>query len=169
MDSPIKKAASIRGLTTEVQLKWLYEAAQRMESIVEIGSHRGRSTYVLCSGCRGKVYAVDPFEWDPWHCGNVFDDFMRNLRTFHNLSVLIMTSEEAAASVWVPPSVDMVFIDADHSYEAVLADLRFWEPRVKKMICGHDIKMPGVKQAVEDFLGADVCNQDDIWWREKNA
>ena len=44
------------------ELEWLYKAAKRMKSIVEIGSWQGRSTYVLLSGCQGPVMAVD--KWD---------------------------------------------------------------------------------------------------------
>ena len=40
------------------------------ETVVEIGSARGYSTYALALACqqngRGKVYAIDPHEPNPW-------------------------------------------------------------------------------------------------------
>jgi SAM-dependent methyltransferase len=50
-------------------------------------------------------------------------------------------------------SIDCIFIDGDHSYVAVLADLRFWwkKLRVGGQILGDDYWMDDVKQAVSDF------------------
>ncbi len=65
-------------------------------------------------------------------------------------------------------SFDFVFIDADHTYEGVLADLKAWFPKVRcgGLISGHDIDNPlgkvdaeedwGVRKAVTDFM-KDVC------------
>ena len=45
-----------------------------------------------------------------------------------------------AAASFEDQSLDMVYIDADHSYEAVLADLIAYGPKLKPdgVICGHD-------------------------------
>jgi hypothetical protein len=52
-------------------------------------------------------------------------------------------------------SLDLVYIDAGHSYEAVRADLEAWFPKVKPggVIAGHDFINPayGVLQAVTQF------------------
>jgi hypothetical protein len=53
---------------------------------------------------------------------------------------------------------DMVFIDGDHSYQAVKNDIDLWYPKVKDggYIGGHDYDYPGldfgVKQAVDEFV-----------------
>jgi len=51
--------------------------------------------------------------------------------------------------------LDFVFIDANHSYEHVLADLKLWVPKVKSggLIMGHDwwSKFPGVIIAVTEY------------------
>ena len=61
-------------------------------------------------------------------------------------------------------TLDFVFIDADHTYESVLADLKAWVPKVRYggLISGHDIDNPlgdtgaeedwGVRRAVTDFM-----------------
>ncbi len=69
-------------------------------------------------------------------------------------------------------SLDYVYIDADHRYEGVLADITAWYPKVKSggFICGHDTYPSpghesgnnqdafGVARAVEDFFGDEVEN-----------
>jgi predicted O-methyltransferase YrrM len=151
-------AMNVVGMMLREEVAWLHKAAQEMESIVEIGSYRGRSTYVLCAGCRGMVYAVDPFVAN-FHqeIRDVFEDFAENLKAFENLIPVIKTSQEAAHSIIIPAMVDMVFIDADHSYRAVLEDLQLWEPRTRKLVCGHDYggpMTPGVEEAVNEYFGS---------------
>ena len=75
---------------------------------------------------------------------------------------------EAAALDVIPSKLDMVFLDGDHSYEAVMADLKTWAPRATKLLCGHDLtdpNYPGVRQAVYEYFGADaiVSGPDSLW------
>ncbi len=74
--------------------------------------------------------------------------------------------------VWRLPSVegarqfqdgtlDFVFIDGDHTYEAVRDDIQAWLPKLKPggLLCGHDYSNPGwpflgVDQAVNEFAAA---------------
>jgi len=55
-------------------------------------------------------------------------------------------------------SLDFVFLDADHTYEGIKADIMAWLPKVKDggWICGHDYENPdfptwGVTQAVGEL------------------
>lgn len=53
----------------------------------------------------------------------------------------IRKGASVAIAATVPDrSLDFVYIDADHSYQAVLDDLRAWTPKVKSrgVIAGHD-------------------------------
>lgn len=51
----------------------------------------------------------------------------------------------AAADTIEDGSLDFVFIDADHSYESVRADIRAWLPKLKAgaLLSGHDYSPPG--------------------------
>jgi predicted O-methyltransferase YrrM len=78
-----------------------------------------------------------------------------------------------AAEHFDDASLDLVFIDADHSQEAVARDLLAWVPKVKPggVIAGHDYgshSHPGVKVAVDGFFHAhpNPVHQEDnrVWW-----
>jgi predicted O-methyltransferase YrrM len=69
-------------------------------------------------------------------------------------NVLIHREDSIVASKSFPDNYfDLVYIDADHSYEAVKLDLKYWYPKVKKggMLCGHDANRPGVEPAINEF------------------
>jgi hypothetical protein len=177
-ETPVDKAEKIQGWMTRPELEWLYEKSKTMESVVEIGSFRGRSTFVLASGCnggQGKVYAIDPFtavalENNLAVSGKPsFDDFLKNCGHFPHLTAIKKTSVEAAALDIVPAKVDMVFFDGDHTREGLTADLKAWVPRTRKLICGHDLtgpNYPGVRQALYEFFGADrvMSGPDSLWF-----
>lgn len=151
----------IAGWMSVADLLWLFGTAKKMESIVEIGSWKGRSTHALLSGCQGTVYAVDHFlgsidERSSPHAEaqerDIHKDFMENVGSFENLKVLKMDNAEAVEQ-FADHSVDMVFIDAGHLYEEVLGDIKRWLPKVKKIICGHDRGDEQVMRAVEEVFG----------------
>jgi pyruvyltransferase len=160
--------SKIEGWMYQGDLRWLYKMARGMASIVEIGSWKGRSTHALLSGCNGTVTAVDHFKGTPGSAyqggPHVYEEFMRNVGRFKNLRVLKMDSLEAAKEVG---SAEMIFIDGSHSYEAIKNDLEAWAPKATKLICGHDIQQPGVRQAVaENFGNVEIHGQ--IWYKKLN-
>ncbi len=73
--------------------------------------------------------------------------------------IMAMSSADAAAKV-PSGSLDLVFLDADHSYPGVREDLALWVPKVKPggWIGGHDYQnrepgydFSGVDRAVEEW------------------
>lgn len=67
-----------------------------------------------------------------------------------------------AASLFADQYFDWVFVDASHTYEDCMKDLKAWYPKVKSggYLCGHDYvdnamtqaKGWGVKRAVDTFM-----------------
>lgn len=80
----------------------------------------------------------------------------------------------AGASAVQDGSLDLCYIDAEHTYEAVAADIAAWLPKVRRggWIGGHDYDHPmerrgkwGVKRAVDEAFGGRVeLGVDHTWW-----
>ena len=171
--APIQKALHIEGWMSYPELKWLYERSRDMGSVVEIGSFKGRSTAAILAGCQGKVTAVDTWKGDNdgngtlkvlYELGDIKKEFMKNVGDSPNLEAMEMESLEAAKKV---DDADFVFIDGEHTYESVKADILAWLPKTRKLIAGHDYQIgwPEVMRAVNDTLGQ-VTVVDTIWFKE---
>jgi predicted O-methyltransferase YrrM len=131
----------------------------------ELGMDKGILTRALVLSCPNLLLTgVD-----------VFPDRQRSRRVFElaesyqdRLIVLEMTTREASAKV--PLSfLDFVFIDADHSYEAVKDDIACWAPKVRSggWVGGHDYhprKFPGVVKAVDEAYGKRVQHWPGTIW-----
>ena len=168
----------IEGWIKPVELLWLYSTAKEMDSIVEVGSWRGRSTHALLSGCRGTVWAVDHFKGSKEHLEykdltfseeekeGLYKDFLKNVGFFKNLKVLKMRSLDAAEK-FKNNSVDMVFIDGGHGYEEVKQDIKAWYPKARKIICGHDFDWQTVYDAVDESFDK-IFILEGLWVNFKN-
>lgn len=170
----------IQGWTTDEELAFLGEQAQGMTSIVELGSHKGRSADVLLKNCKGPVVCVDLWDGKTEFPGDnaerseffdpesVYAEFMQNVGHYPNVIVMRSDSVEAAKEI---KDTDMVFIDADHSYEGCKKDIEAWRGKTRKLICGHDYNntWPGVMRAVNEAFpdGVKVCGS--IWYKEVAA
>lgn len=173
----IDKREGINGWMTESELDWLKRTAGKMSSIVEIGSHKGRSTKVLLDNCKGTVRCVDL--WDGklemsndgprealFDGDEILNEFIQNVGMYGNLEWTRKDSVEAASGI-PDKSVDMVFIDGDHSYEGCKRDIEAWLPKARKIICGHDYSnnWPGVIRAVDENI-RDFFVHESIWYKE---
>lgn len=81
--------------------------------------------------------------------------------------VFIGTTENAAGTI-LDKSRDFVFIDADHSTEGVIADIKAWRPKLKPngWLIGHDWNMQSVREGVEYFYSDYRVGKGDdhVWW-----
>lgn len=118
---------------------------------VELGSHRGRSAAYMAveivnSGKKIKFDTVDNFSVDYGNPDNfaingstkeIFDANIEPVKDYVNL-IVGLTVE--VAQNYADESLDFVWVDADHHYDLVLADINTWYPKVKKgsWIGGHD-------------------------------
>jgi len=64
-------------------------------------------------------------------------------------------------------SLDFVYIDGDHNYNAVVEDIEHWQPKIKSggYIAGHDIIIYDVLYAVQKTLNTPnmVLFSDTSW------
>jgi predicted O-methyltransferase YrrM len=128
--------STIDGWLTREQAGVLFAAASRLpegSTVVEIGSHRGRSTVVLAGAlpAGARLVAVDPF--DPaWRYGGA-DTRAALERHLAAAGVadrveIRATSSRAARATYDGP-VDLLYVDGKHDYRTVRDDLR-WADRV---------------------------------------
>ena len=143
--------------------------------IVEVGSYLGASTCFLAAGARernGRVHAVDT--WD----NRAMTEPMRD-------TYAEFTSHIAPWREWIQPwrgesveiaeefdgSIDLLFVDGDHSYEGVRVDLEAWLGKVKDggIVVLHDYGWAeGVRRAARELLvplqGEAGHRLDTIYW-----
>lgn len=80
------------------------------------------------------------------------------LKGYPNFVLVVASAHDA--SQWIADeSLDFVFIDSDHSYEAVKQDVADWTPKVRSggIVSGHDYyngkyNRMGVIQAVDEYV-----------------
>jgi predicted O-methyltransferase YrrM len=99
----------------------------------------------------------DPHQNDQYvKNGLLYEKFMSNVdRVKHIITPRIGDSIELSKT-YEDDSLDFVFIDGDHSYEAVKADIQAWLPKVKSngLLAGHDYGWcESVRKAVHEVLG----------------
>jgi SAM-dependent methyltransferase len=170
----------------------LYEAlSSRLndgEHCVEVGCWLGRSTIFLAEeirkkGIAAKIYAVDTWKGTPGdpdqgptlakHNGDVFSVFDTNVRSAGAQHIIEPIREASGAAAGILAhrrgSLAWVFIDADHSYNAVSRDIAAWAELVKPdgMIAGHDIGYPDVERAVREAFGSNFLIEGSCWVAER--
>ena len=161
----------------------MVEVAPDNAHFVEVGAYLGKST--ACMGVEiansGKKITFDVVDiWRntpqaPVSCTDdeMFEAFKQNISSVASFVNPRRMDSVTAAGTYPDSSLDFVFIDADHSYEACLADINAWLPKVKVggYIAGHDyFSWPGVSEAVnEAFSGKkfQAFQDENVWVYKK--
>jgi len=137
--------------------------------VVEIGVDRGRNSLRIFDLLKpSKMYLVDA--WDYRLVQTVYvteNDILIAKQMFEttqthvfslwkdNESVSIINKESTeAASNFDDLYFDLIYIDANHSYESVIKDLIAWYPKLKNngIIAGHDWNHESVERAIREFI-----------------
>jgi len=82
-----------------------------------------------------------------------FEKAKQCLSEFTDKIVFIKQKSEQAVN-FIPDDLDFVYIDGDHSYEAVKKDIENYYPKVKigGILGGHDFNMFDVSKAVREWV-----------------
>ncbi len=156
-------------------------------TIVEVGTWRGKTAKQVLERCPNVIlYMIDR-----WECAPHGDSYLTsgsqtalrpqadydvayhlcaNLALIHGRRVHIIRSDSVvAADDFKPVSVDLVFIDGDHSYDGARRDIIAWRPKVRVggWLGGHDYAHPDqgeVKRAVDELIGDVVLGENRTWW-----
>lgn len=177
--------------------KWLEKPPRQGAVVVEVGVALGKTVSFIADWCLAnnrtdiEVWAVDSWEHNApngeqqqWAklMGGDFSLYAKSMlehdpKAFEFARV-VRARSEVAARMFADASVDLVAVDADHSYEGCLRDITAWRPtlRLDGMIGGddhHEKHHPGVIQACQESFGVgyDVINEANgwpdgrVWWR----
>ena len=142
--------------------------------IVEFGTLFGLTTLLLVhhKTPTQKVITVDNFSWNPFGLTPALHrDFtkriLRSAILSDGLELADMTSQIFRDKYQgVVPY--MVFLDADHSYQAVKEEIMWAKKLGVEIICGHDYGNPnfGVTRAVDESFPEGVEVKGMVWWHK---
>lgn len=156
---------------------------------VEIGSWSGKSATFLAemikeSGKKIQLFCVDPYSYglhgaDAW----TEIEFPRLIKFrksivqngFEDIVFNILSKSKNASSIFMDGSLDMVYIDGDHTQQGCTDDIIAYLPKLRPdgVLAGHDYtdEWDGVMKAVNSvFYPADfkvICK--DTWVLNKSA
>lgn len=177
------KSSKIQGWLMRGEPAILYELASRYIKrggiAAEIGSWKGKSSYVLANVCRKKnavLYCIDTFagpENDTLGINNEGEELYeaaKDPKSFFNNNIkknlaglpvefYKMTSHRAAMKI-KDKSLDFCFIDGDHTLPVIAEDIKDYLPKMKPggVLVGHDysyVENPrnDVKKTVDKLIG----------------
>ena len=168
--------AEIDGWLTPGEADALYDLAKTARGpIVEIGSYAGRSTAALALGSAAgdsqAVFAIDDFRGvldrdtngqtiDGTYNRRITPDTLRRNLDGAGVNglVKIIDKPAAAALELTPAEIGLLFVDGDHDFASVKADLENYAPRIGDrgfLVC-HDVTPldPGVAAAFDELITA---------------
>lgn len=135
-------------------------------SVCEVGVAEGNnSIYMLDNWSIKLLICVDSWrrldqkgdgaEGNNWHIENFNKFFKRAAKHANRVWIMPGLSVEMSRLIQ-DESLDLLYLDGDHNYEGVMADLHAWVPKVKKggIVAGHDylnLEDYGVNKAVSEF------------------
>ena len=159
------------------------------QPIGEVGCWLGKSLHYLARelqlrGKTNQIYAIDTWSGDDTLAEHVaklggpdklYQMFLQNMRQFAGRVLPIRMPSVEAAALFPDEFFGALFLDANHSYEAVRADLEAWYPKVRHggLIFGHDYipthlrSLGGVVRAVDEFFADDSieCRPASRVWK----
>jgi predicted O-methyltransferase YrrM len=163
----------------DIRSRWLVDLIRQRgyRVAVELGVGSGQTTTLLGLRCpQTTIYGVD--RWDGnypksvtaynlrgW--GVVRQQYYNATAQYGNIKTLEM--DTVAAAGHVPGPVDVLFVDAEHTYPAVMRECAAWLPKMSPggVVAGHDIHVGEVRKAVEElFPGRWHETADKVWWVE---
>ena len=165
----------------------LIKECPRRPTVLEVGTWMGH-TAIAMANAGATVHCVDTWEGSPSDASSdwvkeagggdaAYEKFCENIGHRRDKSIFPWrrSSRAAARMYWTP--FDIIFIDAEHTYEAVKADILAWWRHLADdgVMCGHDyetIQFPGVTKAVDELFpgGVEVLGkkgQGAIWLVKK--
>jgi len=150
----------------------------------EIGVAAAKYSEVICQNAPGlKLLCVDPWikqDDDPIHRKNHNNHYISATKRLKNYDATMIRARSMDAVRDVPlESLDFVYIDSNHVFDAVMVDIIEWSKRVKPggIVSGHDyndFENFGIIKAVDTYTEVHKIEQwfltdervKSWWWRK---
>jgi len=165
--------------------------ANRFHRVAEIGVYHGETTKRILNNLTvnpliKEYYCIDPWcivpkeygSWSAWPQKTWDEKYYKTCKVmtyFPAMKIIRMTSTSASL-LFSRGFFDMVYIDGNHLYKAVVEDIESWLPLVRKggILAGHDYLYRSGKgrrskcevlPAVDDTLGKTniQAERDSVW------
>ena len=146
---------ALGGLTdeeTEGLVGWVKKSG--VPTFVEIGTLFGFTARAVAQRTEAKVLAVDIFCWNPFGLtGEEHERFTRKVLEDSRVELIRRDSQDFLKSMDVGNA--LVFLDGDHRYAAVKAELEILKSKGVRHLAGHDFgnSLFGVTRAVREVIG----------------
>lgn len=131
---------------------------KKLYVMAEVGVRDGRTTFALLDSIPElKIYAIDT------NISLFYNDEVK--KKYGDRLIPIQGYSFLVADQILDGSLDIVFIDADHSYESVKKDIIKYTPKLKPtgLLTGHDIDYPGVNKAVNEVIKNYDVGPNFVW------
>lgn len=145
--------------------------------VIEFGTLFGLTTGLMASVARAGqvIVTVDNFCWNPFGLTPALHEaFTRKILRGELASGRVELRVCDSASFrreYAGPRPALVFLDADHTYEAVRDEIAWAKGLGVPLICGHDYGNPrfGVTRAVDEAFPEGVEVQGMVWVKRVNT
>lgn len=132
------------------------------KTMAEVGVKFGRTTFFLLDNVHDLVIHAVDLDISTFYNKEVKSKYKDRLIPIKGYSYDV-------ADQLPNNSMDLIFIDADHSYESVKKDIAAYTPKLKDngILSGHDIDYPGVNKAVRELIKDFDVGPNNVWIKHK--
>jgi len=170
----LKKANKIFTHLTNEEKYTLFQLAKTVPKggiAVEIGSYLGASSCFMALGLRkrsGRLYCIDTWQNESMTEGlrDTFAEFSDNIAPFRDIIIPLRGKSEVLGREF-KEKISLLFLDGDHSYEAVSCDFFTWLPHlnIQAVVVLHDC---GWADGVQRLIAEDIRPRAVKWRQTAN-
>jgi len=146
-----------------ISTKYVRENTDFPLVVAEIGVWKGTNAAWLRQMNIESLYLIDPYKpfarsekssvFKEEYLNRIKIEMYGNLLLWDSPIRFVNLSSVDAAPLFPDAFFDYVYIDGDHTYDAVYQDMTLWHPKVKPggFLAGHDYPAKMVSAAVQDW------------------
>ncbi len=145
--------------------------------VTEVGVFKAKNSELILKNLNvKKIYLIDPYKkYKEYKNDGYYNklnraekDSERRMKKYgKKIEFIKKYSTNAIKDI---PLCDFIYLDGNHSYEYVKKDIEIYSKKLsdKGIIAGHDIRLNGVKKAVEEFIAKNpkykLYTESPDWW-----